>query len=112
MGLEKLFDALRLSAISMGIVFAVLYLLSVSFELVSRLVGATQKGTELSEPRVQPEVSAAAAVTGLSPQMVAVIAAAAAAYLGRSMERLNVISIRRAPTSVWSLTAQRESVEN
>lgn len=123
MNSELLLDALRLTAVGMGVVFAALYALSLMMYSLPLLAGGRGKPAAVA-PQASVEATAsvaesaaateAAVSNGPSPEVIAVIATAIAAYLGQTPENLNIISIRRAPAAVgpWALAARRESIQN
>lgn len=125
MNLENLLYGLRLTVVAMGVVFVALYALSLMMYALPALAGQRRqpKGQAATSPVVEAtpvaedlaaEQAAASQSSGMSPEIVAVIATALAAYLGQAPENLNIISIRRTPMQVspWSLTARRESAQN
>lgn len=123
--MEKLLYSLRLTAIGMGVVFVALFLLSQMMYVLPLLAGgrkarvakpAPLEKSAAIESSASVAESAAAAVenNGVAPEVIAVIATAIASYLGQTPENLNIVSIRRAPTSVgpWAMAARRESIQN
>lgn len=123
MNSEILLNALRLTAVGMGVVFAALYVLSLMMYSLPLLAGGRgkqaptvpQASVEATASVVESAVATSAAVSsGPSPEVIAVIATAIAAYVGQTPDNLNIISIRRASAAVgpWALAARREGIQN
>lgn len=112
-----LIESLQLAFVAMGIVFVVLYALSLLMAALPRLVGR-EKPVKTAQPLAEPKT--AKAETALKDgnvipvQTIAVIASALAVYLDQSPQDLNIIAIRRTSSglSPWTLNVRRQSVQN
>ncbi len=117
MQLADLLDGLRVTLIAMGIVFASLWALSMVMTAMRPIFYREPKPKQEAAAVAQSEERVESPVeqnNGMSPQLVAVIATALAAYLGQTPENLNIVSIRRTPTTLpqWAMAARRDSIQD
>lgn len=104
-------QAAMVCLISMLVIFAVLYLISVMIDILAFSL-KRKKGS--NQPATPAALMSAPVPTQGSDTDIAVITAAAAAYLGRGMDEIIVREIRKVQNneSEWSRSSRTEALRN
>lgn len=104
-------QAAMVCLISMLVIFAVLYLISVMIDILAFSL-KRKKGS--NQPPAPATPMAAPVAARDSDTDIAVITAAAAAYLGRGMDEIIVREIRKVQNneSEWSRSSRTEALHN
>lgn len=110
---DKLLYGLQVTIIGMGIVFVILYIISLMLDIMRPLFHKPSKkqgppsGGSTTETKAQPSKTRESD----SSLTLAVIAAAVSAAANIPLNRLNVLSIRRLPqtTPAWAMAARMDN---
>ena len=104
-------QAAMVCLISMLVIFAVLYLISVMIDILAFSL-KRKKGS--NQPATPAALMSAPVPTQGSDTDIAVITAAAAAYLGKGMDEIIVREIRKVQNneSEWSRSSRTEALHN
>lgn len=104
-------QAAMVCLISMLVIFAVLYLISVMIDIP---VFSLKRKKGSNQPATPAALMSAPVPTQGSDTDIAVITAAAAAYLGRGMDEIIVREIRKVQNneSEWSRSSRTEALHN
>lgn len=111
---EKLVNGLGLTLLGMGIVFAVLVILSFTLQILEKVAGEKQIKKTTSNKEVETKIEPVPAQEKDDEELIAVIAAAIAASTGSSIEDFMVKSIKplSQKTTLWgSVGRQQQMIE-
>lgn len=106
--MEKLITGLQITLIGMGIVFIILYLISLALNLMQPIFYKPQK--EQKPTQTQPEPKEKDQPGQDQSELIAVITAAIVAAAGTT-KQIKVTSIKRIPTTtpIWGQAARHEN---
>jgi glutaconyl-CoA/methylmalonyl-CoA decarboxylase subunit delta len=99
---EKLVDAMTVTIVGMGIVFASLFLMGELFVLIGRLLGAIDNAASAGGDTAEQRTPDKPQSDPVDPKLIAVLTAAAMAATGRAVVIRQVRFINRNTVSGWS----------